>query len=253
MHMSKNLVFIIILLALAIIFLYVAETTHIEFFYHLAAIPLEVLLAVFIVEKIMEKREIRRKKKELMYLKSYLFRSGMRRLFIANFAALKAPPITIRDIIKGSLDQLTDMRRQAESVDYLSPADMEKVVMEYVRAEPVWINFMNRAMHFGFDAIFHDMIDILHFIYDVKEFKKNSRGRLFVEAACENSELQDKILTIIGDGIRKFLDYAIELKRDEPAMFNEVMTVFDLSLPSENSQPLSQRPSQSVLKKRSTR
>ena len=230
MHMSKNLVFIIILLTLAIICLYVAETTHIEFFYHLAAIPLEVLLAVFIVEKIMEKREIRRKKKELMYLKSYLFRSGMRRLFIANFAALKAPPITLQDIIKGSLEELKAIRLQTESVEYTSHQSMENVVLEYVKAETIWINFMNQAMHFGFDAIFHDMIEILHFIYDVKEFKANNKNRLFVEAARNNTELWGRVQMIIGDGIRKFLDYAIELKRDEPAIFSEVMTVFDQAL-----------------------
>jgi hypothetical protein len=208
----------------------VAETTHIEFFLHMAAIPLEVLLAVFVVEKIMEKREVRRKKKDLMYLKSYLFRSGMRRLFIANFAALKTPPITIGDIIDGSLEELTAMRRRAESVEYASHAAMEEVVLEYVRAEPIWINFMNRAMHFGFDAIFHDMIDILHFIYDVKEFQAKNHGSLFVESAREDKELWDRTLKIIGDGIRKFLDYAIELKRDEPAIFTEVMTVFDQAL-----------------------
>lgn len=234
MHMSRNLVFIIILMALSLIFLYVAETTHIEFFLHLAAIPLEVLLAVFVVEKIMEKREIRRKKKELMYLKSYLFRSGMRRLFIANFASLKTPPISIKNIINGSLEELTAMRHQAESVEYKGPQEIEKVVMEYVKAEPVWINFMNRAMHFGFDAIFHDMIEILHFIYDVKAFNESKQGKLFVDAAHENQELWNKTHKIIGDGIRKFLDYAIELKRDEPGVFIEVMTVFDQALASEN-------------------
>lgn len=230
MRISKNLGFILVLLILSLVFLYVEETTHIEFFLHLAAIPLEVLLAVFVVEKILEKREVRRKKKELMYLKSYLFRSGMRRLFIANFEALESPPLTIRGIIDGSLDQLIDMRRRAESVTYRCNEAMEKVVMEYVRAEPVWINFMNRAVHFGFDEIFQDMIEILHFIYDVKEFKENNKKTLFVDKACEQRELREKIHKIIGDGIRKFLDYAIELKRDEPEMFHEVMTVFNQAL-----------------------
>lgn len=238
MRISKNLGFILVLLVLSLIFLYVEETTHIEFFLHLAAIPLEVLLAVFVVEKILEKREVRRKKKELMYLKSYLFRSGMRRLFIANFAALKSPPITIRGIMDGSLDELTDMRRRAESVSYECHEAMEEVVMEYVRAEPVWINFMNRAVHFGFDEIFQDMIEILHFIYDVKEFKENNKGKLFVKMACEQNELREKIHKIIGDGIRKFLDYAIELKRDEPEMFQEVMTVFDQALSQGKKQRL---------------
>ena len=119
------------------------------------------------------------------------------------------------------------MRELAHSVEYKSMEAMETVVMEYVKAEPVWINFMNRAMHFGFDDIFHDMIEILHFIYDVREFKESHEDSMFIDAAADHKELRERTLLTIGDGIRKFLDYAIELKRDEKVMFENVMAVFE--------------------------
>ncbi len=71
---------------------------------------------------------------------------------------------------------------------------------------------MERAIQNEFDYIFGDMIFILHFIQDVRLFKKNHPGRNFMSEAKDSTLLMEKAHKVLGDGIRKFLDYAIELK-----------------------------------------
>ena len=117
MNKKQNLIIYILFLSFSILFLYLENFTHIEFFLHLAAIPLEVLLAVFIVERILENREIKGKRKELMFIKSYLFRSELRSLFISNFKALKYPVIDFAAMKNASLEELIHMRRNAESIE----------------------------------------------------------------------------------------------------------------------------------------
>ena len=97
MPIKKNLGYYIALLVMAALFLFLHGQTHNEFLLHLAAIPLEVLMAVFIVERILEDREIREKRKQLRYIKSHMFRSSMRNLFLANFKALESPSLTMSD------------------------------------------------------------------------------------------------------------------------------------------------------------
>jgi len=51
--------------AASILFLIVEHLTHMEFLLHLAAIPLEVLVAVFIVERFLEQKERQEKRRQL--------------------------------------------------------------------------------------------------------------------------------------------------------------------------------------------
>ncbi|HHT9111653.1 MAG TPA: hypothetical protein ACFYDZ_10925, partial [Candidatus Brocadiaceae bacterium] len=85
MKTPKNTIAYIVLIAVSPLFLLIEHLTHIEFMLHLAAIPLEVLVGVFIVEKFLEKRAKGEKLRQLMFIKSYLFRSEMLNLFLANF------------------------------------------------------------------------------------------------------------------------------------------------------------------------
>jgi len=98
MKVGENILIYILLLAASAFFLVIQQLTHIEFMFHLAAIPLEILVAVFIVEMFLENREKKQKRKQLMYIKSCLFRSEMRNLFIANFNTLKSPSLTMSEI-----------------------------------------------------------------------------------------------------------------------------------------------------------
>lgn len=196
---------------------------------HLAAIPLEILVGIFIVEGFLEKREKKEKRRMLMFIKSYLFRSEMLNLFITNFDALKFPAITMVRIKNATLEELKQMRKDANTIEYKSREMMEPVIMEYVKAEHVWHNFRERAITYNFEEIFQDMIYILHFVYDVKLFKDNNPDTLFIHEAEKKVLIMEKIKKILGEGIRKFLDYAIELKEKQPDMFYDLISDYELS------------------------
>jgi hypothetical protein len=202
---------------------------HLEFLLHLAAIPLDILIAVLIVERYLENHEQKEKRRQLMYIKSFMFRSEMRNLFITNVHALKTPALTMTRIKAASVDELRAMRTAAEEIEYKSLEAMEPVIMEYVKAESVWHSFMERAIAYNFDGIFFDMIFILHFIYDVKLFKENNPEKLFILEAEKRDVLMVKACKVLHDGIKAFLDYAIELKTKQPAMFDEVMADYELT------------------------
>ena len=130
----------------------------------------------------------------------------MRGLFIANFNTLKSPSLTMSKIKNSTLNELKEMRRNAEAVEYKSLEQMEPIIMEYVNAQSVWQNFMDIAVGYNFEDIFQDMIYILHFIHDVKAFKTNNPDKLFIYEAEKNELLMKKVKVVLGDGIRKFLD-----------------------------------------------
>jgi hypothetical protein len=225
----ENIVIYIVLVAASAIILLIENLTHITFMLHLAAIPLEVLFVVFVVEKFLDDRENKEKRKQLMYIKSCLFRSEMRHLFFANFNALEYPAISMQQIKNSSLDELREMREEANTVEYKSLEEMEPVIMEYVSAESVWQNFIDLGIGYGFDEIVQDMTYILHFVHDVRIFKDRNPNKLFIHEAARNERLMRKARTILGDGIRSFLDYAIELKEKQPDLFYDIISDYELS------------------------
>ncbi|MEW5900542.1 MAG: hypothetical protein AB1715_03665 [Acidobacteriota bacterium] len=227
MKVAKNAGFYLAFIAASALFLVIEHLTHLEFFLHLAAIPLEVLVAVFIVEKMLERREAKLKRRQLMFIKSHMFRSDMRRLFVSNFQGLERPAITMSKVRTASPDELRQMRHEAENVSYRSAEAMEAIIMEYVRSQPVWSSFMERSIAYNFEEIFLDMIYILHFIQDVKAFKERHPEELFINEAGKKDWLMTKVKKVLGDGIRKFLDYAIELKEKQPAVFADLMTDYE--------------------------
>lgn len=197
--------------------------------FHLSAIPLEILFGVFIVGKFLEKREKAEKRRQLMFIKSYLFRSEMLNLFLANFNAVKFPSPTMSRIKNATLEELKQMQKEAGTIEYQSLEAMEAVIMEYIKAEQVWHSFMERAITYNFEEIFHDMIFILNFIYDVKLFKNKNPDKLFIYEAEKRAALMEKVKKVLGAGIQKFLDYAIELKEKQPNMFYELISDYELS------------------------
>jgi hypothetical protein len=229
MKAKNNIIIYVALVAASAIFLIIEHLTHIEFMLHLAAIPLEVLVVVFIVEMYLENRQKKERRHQLMHIKSCMFRLEMRNLLIANFLALKSPPLTISKIKEATLAELKKMREDANKIEYQSPEMIELVILEYVNAQSVWRNFMDIALEYGFDDIFQDMVYILHFISDVKTFQENNPGKMFIHEAAKNEILMQKVMKILGDGIRKYLDYAIELKEKQPDLFTEVISDYELS------------------------
>jgi hypothetical protein len=193
-----------------------------------AGIPIIVLIVVFWFGMLMERREQRALRQQLMFIRSLSFRLELRNLYIADFLALKAPPLTFAMIESASLTELKKMRQEANTVEYRSLEAMEPVIMEYVNAEKVWRNFMKIAQDHGLNGIFQDMLYILHFISDVKTFKELYPDKLFINQAANNEVLMHKAMKVLGDGVRRYLEYAIELKEKQPELFNQVVSDYDL-------------------------
>ena len=230
MRRTKTIGFSLALVATSGLFILLEGWTKWESFWHLAAIPLEILIAVFIVERLLERREMQAKREQLMYIKSFMFRSQMRDLFIANFAALKSPALTMKQIRRASLAELREMRAQADDIEYRSLEALEAVIDEYVKAEPVWHSFKERAITYNFEDIFLTMMGILHFIYDVRSFKAKHPQAMYIHSAARKEEAMKKVWKIVTDGVRLFLDYAIELKEKQPGILDEMMADYELSI-----------------------
>lgn len=116
------------------------------------------------------------------------------------------------------------MRAAAETIEYQSLEDMEPFILEYIRAKPVWQQFLER----GIDYNFEDMIYILHFIYDVNLSRERNPGGRFIHEVPKRELLLKKTRKVLADGIRKFIAYAVELKEKQPQMFHELMEDYDL-------------------------
>jgi hypothetical protein len=215
--------------ALSIFFLYLEHLTHIEFLLHVAAIPMEILLGAILVERYLAGKERESKRRQLMLIKSYLFRSRMRNLFISNFDALAEPGITMEMIRSASLDELKALQAKVDGLQYRSPEAMEPVVMEYVNSHDAFHDFMDWGIANHFEDIFRDMIHLLHFIQDVELFKKHNPNRLFMEEASRKPKLMAKVEGILRTGLRSFLDYMVEVKTSQPEVFEEIINDYEFS------------------------
>lgn len=229
MKSPKNTLFYLGLVAASLIFLILEFVTHVEFLFHLAVLPLEALVVIFVIERLLEREEANKRRRLMMYIKSTLFRSEMRNLFLSNFAALKSPRITMDMIRRADLAELRRMREEVEHIEYRSVEAMEQVILEYVKARGVWVNFMNRAIEFNFEEIFNNMIFILHFISDVASFKEHHPDKMFVHEAQARETLMKKARKVLEDGIRAFLDYCLELKEVQPEVFQDMMADYEVS------------------------
>lgn len=230
MKTRNNIIICIILIGFAGIFLFIQYVTHIEFMFHLAAIPLEILAAAFIVERYLGSIQSKERRRQLTQIKSCMFRLEMRNLFISNLIALKSPSLTLSKIKDATLDEMKKMRSDAKTIEYKSLETMEPIIIEYVNAQQVWRNFMDIARDYGFEEIFEDMVYILRFVGDVKAFKEKNPDRLFIHEAVKHELMMQKVMKVLGDGIRKFLDYTIELKEKQPDEFYELISGYELSI-----------------------
>ena len=211
------------LIAISGFFLWVEHLTHLEFVLHLAAIPIEILVGAIVVERWLASEEKGARRQQFMYFKSYIFRSGLRNVFVSNFAGLVEPRITLEWIRTASPSELRAARDSIGTVRHASPAVVDGILDEYVRARRVFLTFMEWAAANDFEPIFHDMLFVLHFIEDIESFRRQNPGRLFADEAARTPRLQAKVDKVLRDGVVKFLDYAIELSENEPAVLRELL------------------------------
>jgi hypothetical protein len=228
--MKDKLLIILFLLLLSSIFLILDNILRYHFLLHLAAIPLEIILAVVIVEHFISYKEKVQKKYQLFLIKSYLFRTEMKRLFICNLISLQSPEITINRIRGMTLKELKDLRSNLGDLTYKSHLHLEKIIQEYVKAKDVFQFFLKWAIEHNIEYIFDDMIYILHYIQDVTLFKEQHPGELFLHGKKSKPEMTEKTSRIIRNGIEKFLDYVIELKQNNSTMLNSLLSDYEISI-----------------------
>ena len=229
MRIFENKTIYVVLAVVSALFLWLYYQTHIEFMLHLSAIPLEALVVVFVVEKILDNRAINERRKQLMFVKSCMFRDQMRDLFISNIQNVEYPDLTLSKLRTSDLNELRQLRNDAARVEYKSIDKMENIIMEYIKAEPVWQRFLEIAINYNFEGIIRDMTDIQHFIQDVRLFKRSNPDILYIHEAAKNKQMIDRVNAILGDGIRKFLDYLIELKEKQPELFYTIISDYEAS------------------------
>jgi len=217
------------LVFVSVFFLFVHWLTHNEFTLHLAAIPIEILFGALLIEKILEKKRRAEQSKRLMHFRCYLFRSRLRNIFLANLNALKFPVISITKIKTSSLQELKQMRQDTNHIEYLSLEAMETIITEYVPAYHAFYSFMEWTIIHDIDSGFKDMIYILHFIEEVKQFKHNYPDAPYVYEAQKNRSLMKKVKKILAEGLFNFLEFLIELKKKEPALFYELLADYEES------------------------
>jgi len=220
---------------LTLFFLWLEHVTHILFLAHVAAIPLEIMFGAIIVERFLAGREKKGRLRQLMHMKSYIFRSRIREVFINNFNALDTPQIDIRKLATAELPELCKLREDLDVLTYRSVEDLEIIAVSYIDARSVFITFMDWAIQHDFEAILEDMIFVLHFIQDVRMFKEYHPDKLFVEYAMSTPQGTEKLRKVLTDAVSKFLDYAIELKTERPLVYDELISEYLMA--SEMKQP----------------
>ncbi len=220
--------FYVVLLAVSVFFLLIERLTGNEFMFHLAAIPLEVLIALFVVERILDRREKREQRKRLISVSLTLFGSETSSLFMASFQAARSPCLSFSRIKSASLEELKKMREDANTIEYESPELMEAVAMEYVKARHIWQMYMDRALAYDIEETYDNMISVLDFISHVEAFKRNNPDKLFIHEVMGNERLMARVKDVLGFGVRKFLDYAIELKRKQPDVLDQLISDLEL-------------------------
>jgi len=226
---------------LSAFFLYLEHVTHVEFLLHIAAIPLEILLGGILVEQYLGQREKKRRARQLMFLKSCLFRSEFRALYLANFGALAYPVIGMEDIKCASTKELNGWLNEVDNARYHSPEAIEAVLIEYVNAYPTFNRFLEWAIANDDERIFHDMIMLMHFIHDIQLFKSIHPDKLFINKAIGNQELMNKIIKTLTAGIKSFLRFSIELQENDPDLFLTMMDDY-LCLAAMKSESRSSKP-----------
>lgn len=223
---SGYLLLIIGLPILSILFLVLEHVTHIVFLHHIAAIPLEILLGAVIVERFLAKKERKTKLRHFKHLKSYMFRTHIREVFITNFHALESPHIDIEQLATADLSELQNIRNRLRKLDYRSADELEKVIQAYVDSRDIFQNFMELATSNDFESIIENMIFILHFIQDVDLYKRFHPDKLYIEHALKLPDERRRVIKILSDGVSKFLDYLIELKQEQPDVFKELINEY---------------------------
>jgi hypothetical protein len=217
------------LITASAILLVIYEVTHIEFLLHLAAIPWEILIAVFIVDMLMRKRENLEKRRRTISVAITLFGLEMGRFYDSCFRAIRSPLMTLSSIANSSVEELKQIRVASNTIDYSSPEDMELAIKECVNIEHVWRSLLESAVSYDIEEMYLNTLQTLNFVHDVKAFRESHPSEPFIRLAEQDERTMKRIKEVIRLTVQKFLDYAIELKQNHPELLAQFLSELDTS------------------------
>jgi len=219
----------VVLITASAILLVIYEISHIDFMLHLAAIPFEIIIGVFIVDMLLRKREIVAKRKRTIAVAITMFGSEMGRFDDACFQAIRSPLITLSTIANSSIKDLKQIRIASDTIEYGSPEEMELAVKECVNIEHVWRSLLESAVAFDIEETYLNTLHILNFVHDVKVFKESHPNEPFIHFAQQDEQVLKGVKEVISFTVQRFLDYAIELKENHPDMLHQFLSELDTS------------------------
>ncbi len=198
--------------------------THNEFMFHLAAVPIEILAAVMIIEQLWALGDRIKKQKRLSYMLWVRYNLEIGSLLAASFKAVESPSLSMSRIKSASMEELKKLRDDAGTIRYKSIELVEAAATEYVKTQHIWKAYLDRAVEYDLEKVYQNMMHILYFIDYTEVFKRNNPDRLFVDEIRGNKGVLVKAEEILGSGIRIFLDMAIELRKKKTDAFYQVIS-----------------------------
>lgn len=214
----------VILVSIAGIFLYMESVTHNEFLLHLAAIPIEILVAAIIVERLLSLTDRNKKRRRLTDMLFVQYGMEMSSLLAASFEAVESHSLSMSQIESASIQELKKLRDDAATIKYKSIELIEVAVEEYVKSQHIWKTYLDRAIEYDLEEAYQNMMHVLYFIDYVELFKKNNPDRLLIDEIRDNKLVREKAEELLGFGIRRFLDVAIELRKKKRDAFNQFIS-----------------------------
>ena len=205
-------------------FLYMEHVTHNEFMFHLAAVPIEILAAVMIIEQLWALGERSKKQKRLSYMLWVRYNLEMGSLLAASFKAVESPSLSMSRIKSASMEELKKLRDDASTIRYKSIELVEAAAKEYVETQHIWKAYLDRAIEYDLEKAYQNMMHVLYFIDYIEVFERNNPDRLFIDEIRGNKGVLAEAEEILGSGIRIFLDMAIELRKKKTDAFYQVIS-----------------------------
>jgi hypothetical protein len=191
---------------------------------HLAAIPIEILAAVMIIEQLWALGDRSKKQRRLSYMLWVRYNLEMGSLLAASFKAVESPSLSMSRIKSASIEELKKLRDDAGTIRYKSIELVEAAAKEYVKTQHIWKEYLGCAIEYDLDEVYESMMYVLYFIDYIEVFKRNNPDRLFVDEIRDNKRVLAKAEEILGSGIRIFLDMAIELRKKKTDAFYQVIS-----------------------------
>ena len=213
--------YVILIAATALILIVYYETEH-EFLLHLAAIPIEILVATFIVERLLRAHEEQRSRRRIMAEAATAFHSQIETVVQVGIRTAQPPDARVPKLETLSVEELKRLRARAGPVKFTSAEEVDAAVNELVDAEDLWLSIMSQAIEHDIDETFVNMMRLLDFVHHVKAFRRAHPGEDFGRHALGDEAATKRMEDAGGSAVVRYLDLLIEFKEKEPDMLQKL-------------------------------